>query len=92
MKHILGLVVFLFLSGCATTAMYTSPSPINSQSNIYNFSIETGGFAGDVEADARATDEIKKFMSENGYRQYKILNRTNMTYFSGFKYTVQFYK
>lgn len=92
MKRLFLIGTFLLLTGCATTAMYTSPSPINSQSNIYNFSIETGGYAGEVEADARVADEITKFMAEKGYHQYKILNRTDMTSFSGFKYTVQFYR
>ncbi|MBV9575041.1 MAG: hypothetical protein JO149_00260 [Gammaproteobacteria bacterium] len=95
MKNILKpLLTFLLaatLSSCATTAMYTSPSVLDARNHVYNFSIETGGYAGQAEADVRATNEIKQFMNENNYHHYKILNRSNLDMFSGFKYAVQFY-
>ena len=88
------MVIFLmlFLAGCATTAMYTSPTIVDTQKHIYSFSIETGGYAGEAEAKERATAEINKFMKENNYQRYKILYSSSLSYFSGFKYAVQFYK
>jgi len=81
----------LFLTGC-TTAMYSSPSRIDSTQNRYEFTIETGGFSGASTADARAVQEIKKYMTKHGYTKYKIIHRTDEFVPSGFKYEVQFYK
>lgn len=87
----ISMTLIMLLTGC-TTAMYTKPSPISSTPNTYQFTIETGGFSSAGTADQRATQEIEKFMAENGYTKYKIIHRTDEFIPSGFKYVVQFYK
>lgn len=90
-KLISVLLMLLCLSAC-TTAMYTSPSPVNANQDRYEFTIETGGFSGAAVADQRAVQEFKKFMAERGYTSYKLIHRTDEFIPSGFKYTVQFYR
>jgi hypothetical protein len=79
------------LSAC-TTAMYTKPTVIPSVPNTYNFTIETGGFSGAKVADQRAIQEIEKFMGENNYKRYEIVQRKDIFIPSGFKYIVKFYR
>lgn len=83
--------VALALTGC-TTAMYTKPSALGSMPDRYNFTIETGGFSGAGTADQRATQEIEKFMENNKYKRYEIVQRKDEFIPSGFKYIVQFYR
>jgi hypothetical protein len=87
----LSTATIALLSGC-TTAMYTSPTPVNTQPNTYSFTIGTGGFSGATEADQRAITEFNKFMKTHGYTSYKIIHRTDEFIPSGFKYVVQFSK
>jgi hypothetical protein len=71
----LGILNLLFLSNCATTAMYgktLEPDPI--VPGQFTFKVYTGGTAWAEAARERAVVEINKYMSLHNYSKYQIVD------------------
>jgi len=88
---ILAAVLLLPLAAC-TTATYNGFEKSNTHSDQYSLKVYIGGFAGGETADGKADVEIKKFMTENHYSSYEIINRQHSYVPSYFEYTVRFYR
>ena len=58
--------------------------------DIYTFRVYVNLFAGVADAEYRAKQEIKKFLKDNGYSSYKIINRRDHFFLRYYDYTVQF--
>jgi hypothetical protein len=85
----LNLLLILIMSGCAT-AMYTPPKALNFSKKQYEFFIETGPFTSIADADLKAKEEIKRFMTYKKFNSYNIVYRYESFLPAGFKYQVEF--
>ena len=88
---IIAIFFLLVLSGC-TTATYNGFVKDRQLGDQYSLKVYIGGFSGGETADDKADMEIKKFMKENKYSSYKVLDRQHNYVPSYFEYTVKFYK
>lgn len=92
-KTMLPVVFAMFLpvliTGCTTSSYGEGLQPIPGSDSDYILKIYTGGFSGGATADKAAEAEIQKFMNENGYASYEVLERRHNLVPSYFEYLIR---
>lgn len=82
----------LVLSACTTSIYGKGLQAIPNTNNEYLLKVYIGGFSGGATSDKTAEQEIRKFMTENDYGSYEIVDRRHNLVPSYFEYHVRFYE
>lgn len=82
--------LFLLLSACTTSTYGKGLQYIPDTDNQYLLKVYIGGFSGGATADQSAEHEIRRFMAENGFETYEIIDRRHNLVPSYFEYHIRF--
>lgn len=85
-------ISMVLLSGCAMTTTYgKKPIPDAIEKDQYAFTIYYNAYVADYDIEQKAKQEISKFMSETGYKDFEIVNISKARYFGKVVYEVKFF-
>jgi len=87
------IVFSLFGGGCGNVTNYGhDPEQIGTNENILEFSIYYNSLATVEDCDVKVKEDAEKFMKENNYSRYSILDRRNVFMPSKYVYKIEFFR